>query len=421
MITCTNEQELESTISILNRNSVRETIKLVGSIQISKHHLLTSPISIEGPCLLEYSGGSLNWAAKTTGWYALKNGAFSETLLTDAPVTPGSLIICQSNDKINVEPHTKGGTQHPQEIHMVNFINGKTVGVESFLVDQMDGNISLLNPIENVSVKNISIVNVGKQASYSVALKFDGVANLVLEDINIKRNGAGCIWLNNAYNCNLNRVRIDGTHSVDNVYGLVFATVNNVFVTNCVITGCRHAITTTAGISKGVARWGTPLNILIDNCIFNVPTKDNKQTRVGIDTHAEGYGLTVKNSTINVGGLTTNYAAFIRSRAFKFYNCEFNGCGMEKGLEFYGPDGTVEGCTFNRLWYGVASKKIYSNYSNGLKVFNCTFNDISGPAIYFEQGTNHKIHNICLNNVMHKPGTKFSMFKVPIVGDYTMI
>lgn len=419
----TNEQELDKAIQEANLAGKPAHLNLTGLITISKSYTIKVPLSLHGQdCWLKYKGGTLYWNSLPMGWYALKGAAMGEVVLTDAPVERGYYIICQSNDKIAVEPHTKGGTQHPHEIHLVNYKQDKSVGLESVLVDTIDGNVSLLNPLDGIVVEGINAICEGVQVNYATAMRFDGVTNLKIQDVRFTRNGPGAIWLNNAYNCVIRDCRIDGTMATDNVYGIVVGTVNNVFISDCLITGCRHAFTTTAGVTKGVARWGTPQNVILNNCIINVPSKlELKQTRVGLDTHAEGYGILFRNCEINLGSSTTNYGAFIRSRNVRFIGCTFNGNGATKGIELYGPNGSVENCTFNNMWYGVATKKIYSTYSHNASVFNCTFNNLSGPAVYFETGANHKIHNLALNGVMKSPGSKFKDFKVAVIGDYTEI
>ncbi len=412
-----NELELSQALS----NPEIDSIELINPITVSQYYSINRALSFHGNHhLITFSkNGCLHWNTQPTGWYTFGGRAGSELAITDAPLTRGSYVLCQSNDKIQVEPHHKTGAQYPQELHLVNFIKDKTVGLDNNLVDDINGNCSIINLLDGIKVDGIRANYEGVQPNYATALKFDGVTNLEISDTHFLREGPGAIWINNGYNCHVT-CRIDGTVASDNVYGLVVGTVNNVFFNNRLITGCRHAFTTTAGTSKGVARWGTPQNVVLNNCIINVPSKlELKQTRVGLDTHAEGYGITFKSCLINIGSSATNYGAFIRSRNVVFDGCTFNGQNS-KGIELYGPNATVLNCTFNNLWYGVATKKIYKDYAHNALVVGSTFNNMAGPAIDFEVGTNHKVDRLTLNNVLYQPGAKFKAAK-SINGQYVAL
>lgn len=417
-----SEQDLKKAVGVLNKEGKSATLTLQSNIQLTEVHNIAFPLSIDGGFFnIEFKGGSFNYSGKVKGLYPCVTTKFGEIIKTDAPLTEGSYIICQSNDKIQVDPHSSNGVQHPQEIHLINYVKSKMVGVESFVVDPMDGVLSVVSPIENIYIKNLSATFSGKQPDYSTAFKFDSVANVVMENIHFKRSGPGAIWFNNAYNCRIDGCRIDGTAADDIVYGIVVGTVNNFFINDCVITGCRHAFTTTAGTSKGAERWGTPLNVIMNNSIINVPTKNNGVTRIGLDTHPEGYGVQFKGCTINIGGGSCNYGASCRSRATRFYDCTFNGAGLVKGIEVYSGECAVDSCRINDCWIGIATKKLRSIYSNNLSVTNSNFTNMSGPSIFLEYGNGHLVSGCTHKNVMYSPGSKFKSYKSPIIGTYSEI
>lgn len=414
-----SEQDLKKAVDALNKVGKSATLTFTNDISLEETHNINFPLSIDGGFKnIEFKGGTLNYTGKVKGLTACQTTKLGEIVKTDAQLTEGSYIICQSNDKLAVDPHSPNGVQHPQEIHLVNYVKPKMVGVESFVVDPMDGVLSVLNPLENIYIKNLTASFSGKQPDYSTALKFDGVANVVLENLHFRRGGPGAIWFNNAYNCRIDGCRIDGTVADDVVYGIVVGTVNNFFINDCIITGCRHAFTTTAGTAKGSERWGTPLNVIMNNCIINVPTKNNGVTRVGLDTHPEGYGIQFKNSTINVGTASCNYAGFARARNTRFYGCVFNGGGIAKGIEIYSGNCSIDNCRFNNFWIGVSTKKLRGVYSNDLSITNCFFEDILGPPIFLEYGSGHTVKNCAFKNFMFNPSSTYKKYKGPIVGTY---
>lgn len=415
-----SEKDLKVAIAALNKIGKSSLLTLSNDITIEETHNINFPLSIDGGFFnIEFKGGSLNYSGKSKGLYPCQTTKFGEIIKTDAPLSEGDYIVCQSNDRITVDPHSNNGVQHPQEIHLINYVKSKMAGVESFVVDPMDGVLSIINPLENIYIKNLTATFSGPQPNYSTAFKFDGVSNVVMENVHFKRQGPGAIWFNNAYNCRIDGCRIDGTAADDIVYGIVVGTVNNFFINDCLITGCRHAFTTTAGISKGFERWGTPLNVVMNNSIINVPTKDNGVTRVGLDTHPEGYGVLFKGCTINIGAATCNYGASSRSRATRFYDCTFNGGGAVKGIEIYSGDSSIDNCRLNDCWIGISTKKIRGVYSNNLTVTNSNFTNMSGPSIYLEYGTGHMVSNCLHRNIMYSPGSKFKGYKEPVIGTFT--
>lgn len=415
-----SEQEFKNAIATANKLGKPFKIDLINDISISSLCNITCPVSIDGGGFnIAFSkSGCIAWSGRTKGIFPCQTTPFGEIVKTDASLIPGDYIICQSNDKISVDPHNASGQQHPQEIHLVNYIKPKLIGVESFVVDKIDGFLSVLNPIENIQIKNFTASFDGTQPDYSTALKFDGVSNVVVENLHFKRGGPGAIWFNNAYNCRIDGCRIDGTIANDIVYGIVVGTANNFFINDCVISGCRHAFTTTAGTSKGVERWGTPLNVVVNNCIINVPTKDNGSTRIGLDSHPEGYGIHFKGCTVNIGGGNVNYGASARARATRFSQCIFNGGGLVKGIEIYSGDCSVDNCLFNNCWIGIATKKFRNTYSNNLSVTNCQFTNLTGPSVFLEYGTGHLVSNCVHTNVLTEPGSAFKAYKGPVIGNY---
>lgn len=421
----TDEPTFAAAIAAANLGKVRTTLELSGNVTISKPYTITAPVSLRGPARLTYTGnGSFTWSGTTTGWYTLQAKELGETCLTDAPVGLGSYLLMQSNDILPVDPHVAGGSQHPQELHLVNYSKAGTIGVESFTQDRMAGNCSILTPIDNISISDLELVFDDKvQKSYSTAIRWNGVTNGRIENVRSLRNGPGAFWLNNCYACRV-QCRIDGTVATDNVYGLVVGTVNDVVFDGCTITGCRHAFTTTAGTTQGNARWGTPLNVTLSNSTINVPTKleiSPNSTRAGVDSHGEGYGFTARNVTVNIGTSTANYGAFIRSRAPRFLGCTFNGGANSKAIEIYGSDAIVDHCVINGAWIGVATKKIRNETCSHASVTNTLFRNVTGPACYFEAGSGHVIHNLAFDRVMTKPGPKFAAHTTPVIGYHQLI
>ena len=378
-----------------------------GRIPIKKRHLIRNSIYIQGEQGAHFAleGGSFYCFGSSEKVEPLTSQALGESLKgKTSKLQKGDLIFIWSQDKLDdVRPHHANGTQHGSELHMVNWIRGEEVGVESFVVDQFENDpvTELVHPVRNVTIKDIEITcETEDQSNYFNCLQFQDVANLRIENVHLPRNGGGAIVFDRVWDARVDGITIDGQVATDGVYGVVVGAVNNFRLQDSLITGCRHPFTTTASHSQGLARWGTPLNVLVKDNIFNVPTKDNGASRLGPDTHAEGWGIAFIDNLVNLGAGTVNTGMQTRSRNTLFKGNIIRGNLPTKSLLINGPNATVDQMVFEGGWYGVKVQ------APGAKIMNSSFRDFSSAAIW-KTGNIVEISNCFYRNIGYLPSSGF--------------
>lgn len=377
-----------------------------GKIPLKLRHVIRAPISIEGEegAELALDGGSLFWTGTSKVVEPLKVKDRGEFLTGKSSLGRGNLFFVWSQDHLtDVKPHHPGGGQFGAELHMVNWTSSSGVACESFCVDDFQTSpvVERIEPLRGVVVRNLTISCAGKsQGSYYNAMEFNSIADLVIENVRLSREGGGAIVFDRCWNTRLSGLNIEGTLANDGVYGVVVGAVNGFVLEDSIITGCRHAFTTTASHSEAKNRWGTPLNVVVRNNIVNVPTKDSGASRLGLDTHAEGWGIIFDGNLVNIGTKTVNIGMQTRSRNTLFKNNIVRGKVPTKSLIVDGPNATVSNCIFEGGWYGVKVQE------GGCSISGCSFSDFSSAAIW-KGGHSMEIANCLYKNVGFLPSSGF--------------
>ena len=313
----------------------------------------------------------------------------------------------------DLAPHNVGGAQGPMEIHQVCEYDSaaQRAYFSDAIIDLLNvsGKLGVIDFQENVEVRDLKFTQTTSQIDFQNALYFRKINGVTVSNIRMDRNGVGAIYASFCANVDISNVHIEGTLKNDNVYGVVAGIVNNFNFRDSVVYGTRHAFTTTAGASSGLTRFGTPLNCNISNVQVYTPSKidssNTKTTRVGLDTHAEGYGINFNNCTVHCMGDTSNIAAQTRSRNSVFKNCRFYGTystdtgNGTKGVRISGYKGLVDSCYFSGMWRpldiiaGTATGK-----SNSCVIKNCTFDGSTSAAITFTEGSGHIVDSCTFKN-----------------------
>jgi len=194
----------------------------------------------------------------------------------------------------------------------------------------------------------------------------------------------------------------EGTVKPNNVYGITVGTSNGVDIADCHLVGSRHAFTTTHSRADGLNQYGTPLNVVVRDCVVNVPVKitgttppTTFETRIGLHTHAEGWGVVFKNNVINVQGAHGNYGIAVASRNVVIQGNVIRGgtnaAGIPLGQGVYTSAANTEviGNKFEQLLYGVfTGTSSYVTYSDGLVVKDNMFKNIFNAAVLVDVGEN---------------------------------
>jgi len=329
--------------------------------------------------------------------------------------TGGDWFVIWSNDTLtDIDPHNSGGAQKPLELHQVQEYDA-TLGrayTESPIVDLISssGRLVEITMQENVVVENLKIDHDGGQDDYATCLQFRQINGLTVRNIRTGRKGGGAIWVTYCANVDISNVHMEGTEANEQVYGVLVGIVNNLTFRDSVIYGTRHAFTTTSGYGSGSSRWGNAINCIIDNVTCYVTDKvdgsDTHTSRVGLDTHAEGWGIVFKNCNVFVQGTLSNVGIQSRSRNTQFLRCRIMGSypgssdtgNSGKGMRIYGSNHVVDSCIFDGCWRGIEVNYINLDRTNNLTVTNCTFANMNEEAIYVNAGANHTFSNNVFKN-----------------------
>ena len=307
-----------------------------------------------------------------------------------------------------VEPHYTGGTQSPMEIHQIHEYDSSTQRAyfSDFVVDIMNvsGKIAVIDFQENVEVSNLKFSQTTSQNDFQNALYFRKINGVKVDNVRMDRNGVGAIYANFCANVDISNVHIEGTLKYDNVYGIVAGVVNGFNFRDSIVHGTRHVFTTTAGTAISTKRLGTPLkcsvkNITCYDCV-KVDTSNNITTRVALDTHAEGWGISFEDCKVYISGTSySNIGASTRSRYTVYKNCQFfgskdvgsNSAGI-KGIRISGLRAVVDGCIFDGIWKPIEIAPVISgNTNHSCIISKCIFKNIISSAIYLNEGSGHVI------------------------------
>ena len=306
-----------------------------------------------------------------------------------------------------VEPHNVGGTQGPMEIHQIHEYDSSTGRsyTSDPVIDLMNvsGTLAVIDFQENVEVENLKFRQTTSQIDFQNALHFRKINGVKVKNVRMDRNGVGAIYANYCVNVDISDVSIEGTLKNDNVYGIVAGVVNGFTFRDSIVHGTRHVFTTTAGASSGLKRMGTPLNCKVSNVsaylTHKVDASNVATTRVALDTHAEGWGVTFENCNVYGNGILSNIAAQTRSRYSVFKNCKFFGSKSvgstsngTKGVRIGGLNAVVDDCVFDGFWRPLEFIPVVSGNTNHNGVIkNCLFKNTTSSAIILGEGSGHTI------------------------------
>lgn len=421
----TDESNLAAAVSTLNGWG-KGTLWIDGQVILLNNKNFTAPIHLKGlnsdaEILVQNTNPSFvaafSWNQAFIHTHLISYSVSSSKDLAEyisvsgtgyTPTEGDWVLLWSSNDITGVEPHTAGGTQSPMELHQVQEYD--SAAQRAYFADpitdilSVSGNLGVMNMDENVEVENLTFNQNTTQYDFQNSLYFRNINGVKVRNIHMRRGGVGAIFATFCTNVDISEIQYDGTYANDNVYGVVAGVVNGFTFRDSTVYGTRHAFTTTAGSSTGIKRYGTPLKCVIDNVRVYVPSKISssnvKTTRIGLDTHAEGYGVTFQNCHVFVQGDTSNIGISFRSRNVRIKNCQVHGSYSNDtgngaiGVVIGGSNAIVENCIFSNLWFAVRPNYVYTVGSvKNAFINNCTFNKCTSYAILMTDGSGHTINN----------------------------
>lgn len=334
--------------------------------------------------------------------------------------TPGSVVCIYSNDVLPVLPHfgtAAGAANCPGEIHRVQRwdVSTQKAYVEGPIADTMATSargFTLPTLLENAELSDLTFEYVGNAQNEDVYTAFFwGCNSPTVRNVHILRAGTGGIGFRWCMNVLVTDLVIEGQWLTEGVYGVVVAMCNGVLLNKFQITGTRHAFTTSSGMSSGNIRYGTPLNVQVANGQIHNPIKyalawdvgtnygysysspvyvvhngslwksvsdpplgaepgvhaswaSQSVTRIPLDTHAEGYGVTFRNVEVNIG-TGGAYGGNARARRTRYLDCTFRGNATnsaEVGVLVNAPDTQIIGCLFENVWCPVQQSVLHGEW-----------------------------------------------------------
>lgn len=403
-----------------------------------------------------YDVGASNLTRGRTYWVVNKTTNDFQVALTRA----GSAIDITSGGTVSLRSIY---ANCPMEMHQVKEIRESTGGYDyivfdDFIVDALVTNpriVKCTSPTDGVTVRDIKFSWTGSTAPTNSALAFNKCINTRVLNCTWAYNGPNEIWV--VYcartlisGCQFGPLR--GYNSSDG-YAVIIGTVNGFLFTDSETMGCRHTITTTAGVSNG-ARYCTPRNVLISNIVARMNGRTDTSLHT-FDTHAEGWGIVFEGCVVHVpydprnpsaGSPTKNTNAGFQSRSRHtiFRNCHVFGSGETTGFRILADDCHVEYCTVEGGWRGIVVQEEsggLSGYTDRAVLVHNTIRNLSGTAggcgVLLQNGNTHRVaHNdfdnvagtasysgtdpgcVCIregtghkiiNNAMHKVSNKYSI------------
>ncbi len=311
----------------------------------------------------------------------------------------------------------------PAEMHQVKEIRGNDgtydyAMIDDIIVDAMTVNprIYELEPMEGYEVENIKFSWTGDSTPTDAALNFRKSVNVRVSNCVWDHNGPNEIQFNFVANAIVDNLVMQNhyAYSTDDGYGVVVGLANNVIVSDSIFHGARHAFTTTsAGSVVNGARYGTPRNVVVSNCIAHQTGKTNSSL-IAFDTHAEGWGIVFDSCKVTVPydprnpqvaspTYNTNYGFQSRARHTTFRNCIVEGSGLTYGISILADDCRVEHCSVQNGWRGIYCREDTQTPTtsgcNRLVVKNSSFEDLNGAGVICANGDAHQISYCEFDNV----------------------
>ena len=323
---------LSAAVTALNANG-RGTLIIDGDVKVKSSHAFTEPISIRG----RDAGASLTvtntsnsfmaftwnatWTATGATSYAVStDSTFSETI-TSAAHAPekGDWIVVWSEDKIpDTYWHDATYEPRPAELHQVAYFdatNDLIYVANGFVVDQLTTTpkMAIVPMDRNVTVRDLHVTHAGVSGQYPSLFYFNCIDGLVVENIHSDRDAPGCIWATNSANVRFHGINLSGSERNELSYGTICGLCNGFMLCDSEFYGTRHPFSTTSAWTGTTPyrRYGTPLNVLVDNVQVCAYTK--RDLDPGVISYRTGSGAATPSVGATVQGDTTGATGTIVS------------------------------------------------------------------------------------------------------------
>lgn len=309
----------------------------------------------------------------------------------------------------------------PAEMHQIKEIRGNDgtydyAVLDDFIVDALTVNprIYELTPMEGYSIENLKLSWTGDSTSTDAALNIRKSANVRVSNCFWENGGPNEVMVGYSANVVLENLVVGSkrAYNTSEGYGVVVGVVNNVILCDSVFYGCRHAFTTTSGGASNGARYGTPRNVVVSNCVAH-QAGATTSSLIAFDTHAEGWGIVFdsckatvpydpRNPQVASPAYNTNYGFQSRARHTTFRNCIVEGSGLTYGISIEADNCRVEQCSIQNGWRGIFCREDTTGVTSGcdgLIVKHTSFEDLSGAGIACNNGSDHQVSYCEFDNV----------------------
>ena len=330
----------------------------------------------------------------------------------------GDWIMVWSEDTIpEVEPHSASTLEKIAELHQVADYDPslQRIFLADFVVDQISisGKLVVIPMTNDIVVENLKFSQTVDPPDFTSMLRFRACNNVNVRNIHLKRGGGGDISANYSANVKITDILIEGAQKNDGTYGVIALIVNGFLFKDSIVYGTRHIFTTGAGFSdtSPTRRYGTPLGCMVDNVQGYVYTKVDPtgvlSSRVGFDTHAEGWNVDFNNCTVTVNGDNgvANVGMQTRSRNTNFRNCRIIGnydvgaLNGPKGIRVLGKDAVIQDCYIEGIWRGIETLESFdTGVANRTIIKNTTFRNLLERPIFFGEGSGHLVDGCIFQN-----------------------
>lgn len=400
-----DDAKLSSAVAKLNSLG-NGTLWIDGQVYLKNSQNFTAPINLRGvdnnaEIIVDRPVGvfSFSWNqdfsifSQTNYDISIDRKRAQAVSLTGTGFTPasGQWIALWSEDTITgVEPHSNAWVPKPMEMHQISNWDqsNNAMYFSDFIVDniQTDGKFAVLPMMNDIKVDNLVFSREGDNSGAAKIFFFVTCNNVQVSNIRSKRNGPGELLFNFCSNVKVSNIVIEGNQDNNVYYGVDVGCVNGFIFENSVVYGTRHVFTTTSAATKSSPsrRYGTPLNVKVNNVIhYNYPEVSPNgvtSSRLGFDTHAEGWGIEFNDCTsiLSAASGIVGYGFQTRSRNTLFNNCRVIGNGQPGqtngayGIQILGNSGVVKNCYIDGCWRGI---RVYETFNGGIAGHNCTIQD----------------------------------------------
>jgi hypothetical protein len=373
----TDDELMTAAVALINNNAKGGTILVDGMVTLSQVHTLynatpnwtVSVLGLGSHSGFRYKangGGSNIIIGNDTDYVDLAGTllpstiAFRDTAFdaTGLGITDGAFgILVSDGDAIDVYPFNGVGEQHPTQLISVNHLEGNTARIHSAIWDNYTDASKKwvpITPIHGVRISNLWLENDNTPAGpNSNVFKLVGCNGFEISNLRKRHpSGGGEVTLEYSMNGIIHGCRFDGVDVSDTEYHFQINTCNGLLFCGNIINTARHFFTTSGAKASGDDRWGTPCDIAIVGNIFRWSEMQDFSGQSAIDTHPEGYGITVAGNIFYLGhkaiGITNE------ARAMDIFGNTFWGGDNSKGCRIAkGYDTKIWGNRFMQTGIGI--------------------------------------------------------------------